>query len=250
MALGCEAALRRYLWDRLSDILPDALGQHASVSSGVSKSWTSGAGFEGFDNFRIELKKFARGQSNPTFLLLVFLSPPRAAFSPGTQSMPKTAGTQEPHRFVLRKKPASVTVSSAHAIEREFWVLQALRATDVPVPRALLLCEDATVMGTPFYIMEFVHGRVFSDPSLLGMTKHYREAAYSSAAETLAKIHRLDCRTVGLESFGRGSGGYFARQMRTLVKVAHKQVGKMRGSRMAHVMRSFIMVDYYLVSFV
>lgn len=95
----------------------------------------------------------------------------------------------------------------------------------MPVPEALLLCEDASVVGTPFYVMEFVNGRVFSDSTLPGMNGRLeRAAAYASAAETLAKIHRLDFRALGLVDYGHSQGGYFGRQVETLARVAKKQV--------------------------
>lgn len=155
--------LRRYLWDHLSELIH--LDEHQQRrptppggvgDGGVSSTWAAGAGHEGFDGFRIELKKFSSGQSNPTFLLMVHLLPPSGA-STGEGS--STTTTRFP--FVLRKKPASVKVSSAHAVEREFRILRALRldtSSDVPVPRALLLCEDTAVIGTAFYVMEFVQG--------------------------------------------------------------------------------------------
>ncbi|CAN0568050.1 unnamed protein product, partial [Ectocarpus sp. 12 AP-2014] len=129
-------------------------------------------------------------------------------------------------KFVLRKKPASVTVSSAHAVEREFRILRALRldpASDVPVPRPLLLCEDPAVIGTPFYVMEFVQGRIFSDAALPGLAPAERAAAYESAAETLARLHHVDFVRAGLGRFGRGEGGYLGRQVATLERVAAKQ---------------------------
>lgn len=118
-------------------------------------------------------------------------------------------------------------MSSAHAVEREFRVLRALwENTDVPVPQALLLCEDSSVVGTPFYVMEFMVGRVFSDSSLPGMrSPEERAAAYASAAETLARIHRVDFKAVGLANYGHNNGGYFGRQVETLAKVSKKQVG-------------------------
>lgn len=125
------------------------------------------------------------------------------------------------------ERPKKSQVSSAHAVEREFRVLRALwQNTDVPVPQALLLCEDSSIIGTPFYIMEFMVGRVFSDSSLPGMGGPVeRAAAYASAAETLARIHRVDFRAVGLADYGHNRGGYFVRQVETLAKVAKKQVG-------------------------
>lgn len=151
--------LRRYLWDHLSEIIhPDEHQQRRRPTpSGLSSTWAAGTGHEGFDGFRIELKKFSSGQSNPTFLLVVHLSPPSGASPPSGKATSTTTC-----RFVLRKKPASVKVSSAHAVEREFRILRALRldtSSNVPVPRALLLCEDTAVIGTAFYVMEFVQGR-------------------------------------------------------------------------------------------
>ncbi|CAM9493019.1 unnamed protein product, partial [Hapterophycus canaliculatus] len=180
-------------------------------------------GHEGFDGFRVELKKFSSGQSNPTFLLLVHLSPPPAAARTASRAAPPGGTTA---RYVLRKKPASVTVSSAHAVEREFRILRALRqdtASDVPVPRALLLCEDASVIGTPFYVMEFVEGRIFSDAALPDLDPAERRAVYESAAETLARLHRVDFARAGLGGFGRETGGYLGRQVATLARVATKQ---------------------------
>lgn len=203
------ASLGRYLWDHLSEIIDSSVSR-----KGVSGAWTNGGGYEGFDNFSFELRKFPGGQSNPTFLVVIRLSPPRRA--------PRVTATE--HRFVLRKKPASVKVSSAHAVEREFRVLRALRDTDVPVPQALLLCEDPSVIGTPFYIMEFVNGRVFADAALPNFTREERAAAYASAADTLARIHRVDFVAVGLGDYGRSTGGYLVRQVATLERVARKQV--------------------------
>ncbi|CAM9565449.1 unnamed protein product [Ectocarpus fasciculatus] len=238
--------LRRFLWDHLSEIVSpdDVIGsssrsaqgdrgsrQHAWSShgpgnggSGVSGAWAAGTGHEGFDGFRIELKKFSSGQSNPTFLLEVHLSPPLAAATSTATTSSTRANDKK--KFVLRKKPASVTVSSAHAVEREFRILRALRldpASDVPVPRALLLCEDPSVIGTPFYVMEFVRGRIFSDAALPGLAPAERAAAYESAAETLARLHRVDFVRAGLGGYGRGKGGYLGRQVATLERVAAKQ---------------------------
>lgn len=257
--------LRRFLWDHLSEIIPDqhrhprgkssSGGSSSSIGSGsgVSSAWAAGTGHEGFDGFRITLKKFSSGQSNPTFLLVVHLSPPAAAAAAAAASTAAAAAetrartpvattvepdVEDPHtfRFVFRKKPASVKVSSAHAVEREFRILRALRRDGlspssssssnaaVPVPRALLLCEDPAVIGTAFYIMEFVKGRIFSDAALPSLARAERAAAYESAAETLARLHRVDFVAAGLEGFGRSKGGYLERQVATLERVATKQV--------------------------
>lgn len=286
------APLRRFLWDHLSEIAgqaadgleanpfrhgdppppfsPSPPGPAPLSRPGVSDAWAAGAGYEGFDNFRVDLKKFSVGQSNPTFLLRINLSPPPASSLPrrghsnghsnghgnghgnghdqnhhhrhhpaggdarnastaAATSAVATATATTEFRFVLRKKPATVKVSSAHAIEREFRVLRALQHTDVPVPRALLLCEDASVIGTPFYLMEFVDGRIFSDAALPNMSRGDRAAAYASAAETLARLHGVDVVRAGLQGYGRMSGGYLRRQVTTLERVAKKQVRWCRG---------------------
>lgn len=102
--------LRRYLWDNLSAIIPSTSVTGSRDPLGVSRTWAAGVGYEGFDGFRVELKKFAGGQSNPTFMLLVYLSPPSCARGrEGTGSHGGGCGVTE-HRFVLRKKPATVKV--------------------------------------------------------------------------------------------------------------------------------------------
>lgn len=128
----------------------------------------------------LEVKQFAGGQSNPTFML-----------------------TAADRRYVLRKKPPGKLLPSAHAVEREYRVINALADTGVPVPTARLLCEDAEIIGTPFYVMDFVEGRVIADPKLPGVDKEERTAMYESMNETLAQIHLVDWRAVGLEGFGK-----------------------------------------------
>lgn len=133
--------------------------------------------------------RISGGQSNPTFLV--------------------NYGTAQ---LVLRKKPEGPILKGAHAIEREFRVLQALEATDVPVPRALWLEEDVSVLGTPFYIMERLEGRVFSDGRLPGLEPGERREVYLEMARVLARLHAIRPAAVGLEDFGR-SGSYFERQI-------------------------------------
>ena len=113
---------------------------------------------------------------------------------------------------VLRKQPSNVLMPSAHAIDREFRVLMALRGSAVPTPEPYRYCEDRGVLGTPFYLMERIEGRVFHDYPLPGMTRRERAACYMSMCKTLAAIHTLDYRAVGLDDFGR-PGNYFARQL-------------------------------------
>ena len=136
------------------------------------------------------LERVSGGQSNPTFFTTI-------------------GDTQ----FVVRKKPAGDVLPSAHAVDREYRVISALAATDVPVPRALLFCDDAQVIGTPFYVMERLDGRVFHDATLPGVTPAERTAMYFAMAETLARLHDVDPTAIGLGDFGR-AGNYFERQLR------------------------------------
>jgi aminoglycoside phosphotransferase (APT) family kinase protein len=130
----------------------------------------------------------------------------------GGQSNPTYFVTFPDRRLVLRKKPAGPILPSAHAIDREFRVMSALEGSRVPVPRVLLYCTDSEVIGTPFYIMERLEGRVFHDCALPGLTAAERRAIYLSMAETLAALHSVDPAGIGLEDFGR-PGNYFQRQI-------------------------------------
>ena len=135
------------------------------------------------------VRKFAGGQSNPTFLL----HGPEGA-------------------VVLRRKPPGRLLKSAHAVEREHRVQAALAGTGVPVPRMIGLCEDESVIGSVFYVMEHVSGRCFDDPRLPGVTNAARSAIMAESARVLAAIHRVDLEATGLADFGR-PGDYFARQL-------------------------------------
>ena len=138
----------------------------------------------------LELDRISGGQSNPTFFV--------------------THGTR---RMVLRKKPPGILLPGAHAIEREFRVLKALfDRTDVPVPRPLLLHEDEALLGTPFYLMERVEGRVFADCALPDVAPGERRALYFAMAEAMAKLHAVRPAEIGLSDYGR-PGNYFARQI-------------------------------------
>ena len=135
------------------------------------------------------VRQFQGGQSNPTFHLA---TPDRA--------------------YVLRKKPPGTLLASAHAIEREFRVMQALAGTDIPVPQMRLLCEDAAIIGTSFYVMDYKPGRIFADRSMPGVDPAHRAASYADMARVLARLHAIDPAAVGLADYGR-SGGYVARQI-------------------------------------
>lgn len=141
-----------------------------------------------------EVLQFDAGQSNPTFLL------------------------RWPDRsVVLRKKPPGPLLPRAHAIEREARILRALAQTDVPVPQVLGLCEDATVIGTPFFLMEFLEGRIVWDARCPDQTPDERRAMYAEMVRVLAALHTVDIDAVGLSDFGR-RGQYVSRQIRTWTK--------------------------------
>ena len=137
----------------------------------------------------LRLARIAGGQSNPTFFV-----------------------SYDTRALVLRKKPPGELLPSAHAIDREFRVLTALATTDVPVPRTLFYEASSEVIGTPFYLMERLEGRVFAEGALPGVSPADRHAMYAAMADTMARLHRVDWQAVGLEGFGR-PGNYFARQI-------------------------------------
>jgi len=123
----------------------------------------------------LEVRQFRGGQSNPTYHL--------------------AAGGRD---YVLRRKPPGKLLPSAHAVDREYRVMTALGRTTVPVPRTYLLCEDDAVIGTAFYVMDCVHGRIFSDPALLDVTPAERTAMYDSMSDVLARLHSVDPVAIGL----------------------------------------------------
>lgn len=131
----------------------------------------------------------------------------------GGQSNPTYRVDYGGRRMILRKQPDGDILKGAHAVDREFRVLTALHGTDVPVPRPICFEPDARFLGTPFYLMDFVEGRVFHDGRLPGIEPEARRALYLSMAETLARLHRLDPEAIGLGDYGR-PGNYFARQHR------------------------------------
>lgn len=130
----------------------------------------------------------------------------------GGQSNPTYRLDAGPRRFVLRKKPPGQLLKSAHAIDREYRVIAALRDTDVPVPNAHLYEEDARIVGTPFYLMDFLDGRVFMDQSLPGLAREERAPIYREMNRVIAALHSVDHEAVGLGDYGR-AGNYFARQI-------------------------------------
>lgn len=130
----------------------------------------------------------------------------------GGQSNPTFFVDYDDRALVLRKQPPGELLPSAHAVDREYRVMRALVATDVPVPRTVLYHAGRDVVGTPFYLMERLEGRVFAAHALPGLAPDERRAMYRSMAETLAKLHRVDPAAVGLADYGK-PGNYFARQV-------------------------------------
>jgi len=149
--------------------------------------WLSGhvSGYGG----PLAIEQFKGGQSNPTYLL------------------------HTPTRdYVLRRKPPGALLKGAHAVEREYRVLCALADVGFPVARPFALCLDEAIIGTWFYVMEMVRGRIFWDSTLPGLTAHERPVYFDAMNTTIAKLHSFDPQAIGLNDYGRG-GNYFARQI-------------------------------------
>lgn len=130
----------------------------------------------------------------------------------GGQSNPTWFVTQGNRELVLRKKPSGETLSSAHAVDREYRIMKALANSEVPVPTMVMYEDDPTVLGTPFFIMQRLHGSVSESSALPALAPTGRHALYEDAARVLARLHRLDWRAAGLEGFGKASG-YYQRQV-------------------------------------
>ncbi len=138
--------------------------------------------------------------------------PMRAVPIAGGQSNPTFFIDFDNRALVLRKQPPGELLPSAHAIDREYRVMGALAATDVPVPRMVLYHTERDIIGTPFYLMEKLDGRVYAQYALPGVDPADRRAMYESMAHTMAKLHRVDPAAVGLSDFGK-PGNYFERQV-------------------------------------
>ena len=134
-------------------------------------------------------REFSDGQSNPTFLL-----------------------TTTNGEYVLRRQPAGELLQSAHAVDREYRVIDALRDSAVPVPAAIHLCTDPAVIGSLFFLMSYQPGRIFWDPTLPGLERDERGAIYTEMNRVLVALHEVDIADVGLEDYGR-PGNYFERQV-------------------------------------
>lgn len=150
-------------------------------------------GYEG----GLSVQKFKGGQSNPTYLL-----------------------TTPTKKYVLRRKPPGKLLPSAHAVEREYRIMTALATVDFPVPRTYALCEDPEIIGTAFFIMDFVEGRILWDGRLPSCDKLERKPIYEAMVDTLADLHMVDIEAAGLADFGK-HGGYFARQIGRWSKQYH-----------------------------
>jgi aminoglycoside phosphotransferase (APT) family kinase protein len=157
------------------------------LDEGKLEAWMK-ANVEGYAG-PLEVRQFKGGQSNPTYQLVT----------------PTT-------KYVLRRKPPGKLLPSAHAVDREFKVISALGKTGFPVAKAYALCTDDDVLGTMFYVMSNVEGRILWDGSLPGMAPAERTATYQAEIETLAALHNTDYAAIGLADFGK-PGNYFARQI-------------------------------------
>ncbi|KAL6462597.1 hypothetical protein MHYP_G00290190 [Metynnis hypsauchen] len=155
----------------------------------------------------ISVRQYSSGQSNPTFFI------------------------QTPERsYVLRKKPPGPLLPGAHKVDREYAVQKALHSAGFPVPQPVLYCSDTDVIGTEFYVMEHVKGRIFRDLKLPGLSAAERSALYVAAVETLARLHSVDVTSLGLTGYGKGAG-YSKRQVSTWTKQyrasAHRSIPAM-----------------------
>ena len=157
--------------------LSDYLTEQLDEFSGIKKS-----------------KKFNTGQSNTTYLL-------------------ETAEK----KYVLRKKPPGELLPSAHAVDREYKIISALEETKVPVPKTVFLCNDESIIGTIFYVMEFVDGRIFWDPTLPEIDDNKRMKVYEETVSVMAELHKIDVEKAGLLDFGK-PGNYFERQVGRWIK--------------------------------
>ncbi len=144
---------------------------------------------EGFDAGAVDVRQFKGGQSNPTYQIV---TPQK--------------------KYVLRRKPPGKLLPSAHAVDREYRVITALGKVDFPVPRTYCLCEDESVIGTMFYIMDMVEGRILWDPLLPDLDATQRRAIFDAKIKTLAQLHMVDYEAIGLADYGK-PGNYFARQI-------------------------------------
>lgn len=162
----------------------------------------------------LDIQQFGFGQSNPTYLI---------------QIRPGDTGSSKPYSLVLRRKPTKIVHMSAHALHREYKVLRALAQHNtlhpdgkVPVPKVYAYCYDQSILGAEFYVMEFVQGRIFTDPSFPGLSTFDRQTAYQQVLTVLANLHAVDLDEVGLATYGK-RGHYVSRQLARLLAISHQQ---------------------------
>lgn len=142
--------------------------------------------FEG----KLSIQQFVHGQSNPTFIL-----------------------HDGKNKYVMRKRPPGKLLPSAHAVDREYRIITALKETDVPVPKTYILCNDDSVLGTAFFIMEYIEGRIFRSPLIPEVNDpKERTAIFDSMNECLANLHKVDWEKAGLSDYGK-HGNYMSRQI-------------------------------------
>lgn len=180
--------------------LPEKTAPAHAIASGPDSPFTAwlAANVEGARGGRgctVTVRQFKGGQSNPTYWVGV------------------TGAESGDLELVLRKKPPGDLLPSAHAVEREHRIMKALDGTRVPVPKMLGLCTDASVIGTPFFVMKYLPGRIFWDPTLPELDSNaHRSALYREYTDVLAALHQVDFTAVGLADYGK-VGGYVARQV-------------------------------------
>ena len=204
----------------------------------LEKSLTSAAILD-----NLSIRQFGFGQSNPTFLLSIR--------HPSKQRISSSGGDGDLVQWVLRKKPSKIAHKSAHALHREYHVLNCIheyneslndkkeRQKIIPVPETIAYCTDETILGAEFYLMEFIKGRIFVDPSLPNMKPDERRLAYEDVVNVLANIHSIPIDDVGLGKYGK-KGQYVSRQIRRLNLVAEQQskhIGPIQGlDEMNHIL--------------
>jgi aminoglycoside phosphotransferase (APT) family kinase protein len=167
--------------------LVDVLAAHAFDESAL-QAYLQTTLNQTFTSFSIQ--QFQGGQSNPTFKVIA-----------------------DDHLWVLRKKPAGKLLPSAHQINREYRVMAALANTPVPVPTMICYCDDQSIIGTEFYVMDYVPGLLIEHPACEGLSASDTQHIYASMADTLAALHNVDIASVGLDDYARG-GDYYARQIK------------------------------------
>jgi aminoglycoside phosphotransferase (APT) family kinase protein len=200
---------------------------------------------------QLHVRQFGFGQSNPTYLVSIFANVHKRGASHATPNQSNSNNVDCHDRdsktatcsFVLRKKPVQIAHKSAHALHREYRVLKALARSNqlcssdtngderwvVPVPRVYTYCHDTTVLGAEFYLMEFVQGRIFTDPSLPGLSVSDRRAAFGHVVQILAALHTVNVKLVDLADYGshqptpNGKQSFVPRQLASLLAVSRRQ---------------------------